>query len=135
MSDLIAVLVVGARALHCVDFDRPYWYLPDAQAGGVIPAPESFVADAVLALASDQLGLRPFSLSSDAGIDAHVFPTASSSAPALAAARRSVYEAPRPGLLYVAVIQPEGLIVSDLARFAMPTYTAVAGSLAEGLRP
>ena len=48
MSDLLGILVVGGRALHLVDWDRPVWLDPEDPNGlRITPSPDYFVADAL----------------------------------------------------------------------------------------
>lgn len=48
MSDLLGILVVGGRALHLVDWDRPVWLDPEDPNGlRITPSPDYFVADAI----------------------------------------------------------------------------------------
>ncbi len=130
----MAVVVLGSTVLHCVDFDHPYWYRPEAVRDGIVPSAEHFVADAILALASSEVRMAPLNRRT-AGLDGHVFPAPDATNEHLVAARRAVYESGTPGLLHIAIGTPEHLIAADLLRFAMPTFTTVLQGSAEALRP
>ena len=141
VSELVAIVVIRDLVLHCVDFDRPFWYRPDDESAGIVPGRDSFVTDALIAFALDRIdeeavassrGLVP-DLRSEAA--RQVFDQGS--APDwLVEARATVRRATGPGMLYVAIGAPEGLIVQDLARLAMATFTAVLQERdAEALRP
>jgi hypothetical protein len=135
VSDLFAVLVVGDTALHCVDFDRPYWYRPRDFGAGVVPHPEHFVVDALLAMASDQV-LPPERATEAAALSEKIGRKLDTSASAAWNALRSeVYRAHKPGVLYVAIPAPEALIEQDLMRLTMPIVRSRTEGLAEELRP
>lgn len=116
MSDLIAVLAIGDRVLHLIDFDRPVWCRPGSRAPGVTPAPECFVADALLALAADQVLIDPVPDLRGS------LPSPDDAGRVLNAARAAVYAATRPGLLYLSDGPPGSLASGDLARLSMPVH-------------
>ena len=62
MSDFIAIVNVGGKVLHLVDWDRPVWFLADNPNGSrIIPRPKSFLTDALVFFASEEFGINnPF---------------------------------------------------------------------------
>lgn len=128
MSDFIAVLVIGSRIVHCVDYDRPVWFPVNAMDESIVPSPEHFLADALVAFASDLLKLEPFSWNRY-GLGNKQFPSGDAASSALTMAREKVYAATQPGLLYVSLGSLQRRAMDDLGRLSMPV------TLAEEVRP
>jgi hypothetical protein len=118
MSDFVSVINIGDRILHCVDYDRPVWLPAGDMSQAIVPSRGHFVADALIAFASELLDLDTFSWNRYR-LDNKQFPDDGDSPESLAAARAVVYAAEQPGLLHVALEPIDRLTAEDLARLSM----------------
>ena len=51
MSDFIAIVNIGVKVLHIVEWDKPVWFLADNPNGSrIIPRPHKLLKDALVSL-------------------------------------------------------------------------------------